>query len=154
MTKLPILALIICLALAAALSCADTSERDIEAVLASRENAFETRDVEKYLSLIAPNYREDAEGKHLGLEDIKKRFLANISIFDEIALSSLDRDVYRRGEQIEVFQKVKVRVKVDKDEGEFLAQEVIAFAKVNGVWMIVKESKADFLGGFVFGDLK
>lgn len=135
-------------------SCTGSGEQDIEAILSTREKAYETKDINLYLTCISPKYKEEEDGKVLGIEDIKKRFRANISIFDTIQLTPSDRKMYKRGKQTEVFQKVKVSVKVEKDDGEFFVKEIIGFDKIDGKWKIVKESKADLLSGYVFGDLK
>jgi len=48
-------------------------------------------------------------------------------------------------------QKTDVRVKIDQDESLFRLDERLGFEKVDGKWLIVKESDTDFLEGFVFG---
>jgi hypothetical protein len=134
------------------ISCGSSGKKEIEEVLSKRESAFETKNLELYLSCISPTYREEKNGKTIGIEEIKKNFLSNVSIFDQIQISHFDRNIYERGQEAQVVQKTKVRVRIGKDESSFLISENLNLKKIQGRWKIVKESGADFLKGFVFGE--
>ncbi|MFQ5787782.1 MAG: nuclear transport factor 2 family protein, partial [Thermodesulfobacteriota bacterium] len=119
--------------------------------LSKRQSALETKEVEIYLSCISPNYREEKNGKLIGIDEIKNNFLSNVSLFDSIKISRDDTSIYLEGNRAVVVQKIDVRVKIDKDESIFRLDERLGFERVDGKWQIVKESDADFLEGFVFG---
>ena len=132
-------------------SCGKSDEEEIEELLSKRQRAFETKNVELYLSCISPDYKQKVDDTVIGIEQVKKNFLSNISVFDEIKLSPYDRSIYPDGKKAEVFQKVKVNVRIEKEENQFVMREKLGLEKVNGKWVVVKESDFDFLKGFVFG---
>ncbi|HSE83694.1 MAG TPA: nuclear transport factor 2 family protein [Thermodesulfobacteriota bacterium] len=132
-------------------SCGKSDEEEIEELLSKRQKAFETKNVELYLSCISPEYKQKKDETVIGVEEIKKGFITNVSVFDRIELSPFDRNIYQDGDKAEVFQKVKVNLKIEKEENQFVLREKLGLEKVNGKWFVVKESDADFLKGFVFG---
>ena len=128
------------------------SDRDkIEDLLSKRQKAFETKNVNLYMSCISPTYRQEKDGKVIGIEEIKRNFLSNVTLFDQIRVSHYDRNIYNTDKRVNVSQKTKVDVKLEEDNSRFQLSENIMFEKINGEWKIVKESDADFLRGFVFG---
>ena len=130
------------------------SDRDkIEDLLSKRQKAFETKNVNLYMSCISPNYRQEKDGKVIGIEEIKKNFLSNVTLFDQIKVSHYDRNIYNTDKRVNVSQKIKVDVRLEEDNSRFQLSENIMFEKINGEWKIVKESDADFLRGFVFGGM-
>lgn len=132
-------------------SCGKSDENEIEELLSRRHKAFESKDVDLYLSCISPDYKEEKGDQVIGLEDLKKTFLSNVSIFDQIEISYSDRSMYQQGEKAEVVQKTAVEVTIENDQSRFQINEKIGLGKMKGKWAIVKESDADFLRGFVFG---
>ncbi len=134
--------------------CGNSDREKIEYVLSKRDKAFETKNLELYLSCISPNYKEEKNGQYIGIEEIKRNFLSNTSIFDRIKISHSNRTIYLNGEKADVAQRTTVEVKLEKEEGHFALNENIGFEKINGKWLIVKESNTDFLKGFVFGESK
>lgn len=132
-------------------SCGKSDEEEIGELLSKRQKAFETKNVELYLSCISPEYNQKKGDMVIGVEEIKKGFITNVSVFDRIKLSSFDRDIYRDGDKAEVFQKVRVNLRIEKEENQFVLREKLGLEKVNGKWFVVKESDADLLKGFVFG---
>jgi len=136
------------------MGCKGSDKREIEDILSKRENALETKDVDVYLSSISPNYKEGKNGKVFGVDEIKKQFLLNVSLFDSIDINSEDRSIYVQGDKAFVVQKTTVKVKIEDDESLFRLDERLGFEKVDGKWQIVKESDADFLEGYVFGGSK
>ncbi|MBI2487437.1 MAG: hypothetical protein HYW01_10875 [Deltaproteobacteria bacterium] len=143
---LPIFVLLLLIA-----SCGKSDKKEIEELLSRRQKAFEAKDIDLYLSCISPDYKEEKGDKVIGIEDLKKDFLSNVSIFDQIKISYSDRSMYQQGEKAEVVQKTAVEVKIENDQSRFQINEKIGFEKIRGKWEIVKESDADFLKGFVFG---
>ncbi len=135
-------------------SCESSDRGKIEDVLSKRKNAFETKNLELYLSCISPSYKEERKGRVIGIEDVKRNFLSNVSLFDQIKTSYSNRTIYYKDAKADVTQKTAVEVKVEKEESHFIMKENIGFEKINGKWKIVKESDADFLKGFVFGGIK
>ncbi|MGH7792047.1 MAG: hypothetical protein ACREOB_06990 [Thermodesulfobacteriota bacterium] len=132
-------------------SCGKSDENEIEELLSRRHKAFESKDVDLYLSCISPDYKEEKGDQVIGIEDLKKNFLSNVSIFDRIEISYSDRSMYQEGEKAEVVQKTAVEVTIENDQSRFQINEKIGLGKIKGKWAIVKESDADFLRGFVFG---
>ncbi|MGH7808543.1 MAG: hypothetical protein ACRENT_10680 [Thermodesulfobacteriota bacterium] len=132
-------------------SCGKSDENEIEELLSRRHKAFESKDVDLYLSCISPDYKEEKGDQVIGIEDLKKNFLSNVSIFDQIEISYSDRSMYQEGEKAEVVQKTAVEVTIENDQSRFQINEKIGLGKIKGKWAIVKESDADFLKGFVFG---
>ena len=132
-------------------SCGKSDENEIEELLSRRHKAFESKDVDLYISCISQDYKEEKGGQVIGLEDLKKNFLSNVSIFDQIEISYSDRSVYQQGEKADVVQKTAVEVTIENDQSRFQINEKIGLGKIKGKWAIVKESDADFLRGFVFG---
>jgi hypothetical protein len=135
-------------------SCGNSDREKIEEVLSKRKKAFETKNLELYLSCISPNYREEKSGQVIGIENLKRNFLSNTSIFDRIKISYSNRTIYLNGEKADAAQRTAVEVKLEKEEGHFTLKENIGFEKIDGKWLISKESDADFLKGFVFGEVK
>ncbi len=137
--------------LALLISCGNSENREIEEVLSVRTKAFETKDVELYMTCISPDYKQEKKGKVIGPEEIKKNFKINIDLFDTISLTHSDRTIYRDGNKAEVVQKTLVDAEVNESKSRFRLNEKIVLEKNDGKWVIVKESDADFLEGFVFG---
>jgi len=132
-------------------SCGNSQNRDIEKVLDTREKAFETRDEGLYMSLISPEYEQEQKGKIIGPDEVRKNFNINVKLFDSVSLSTSDRTIYRDGDKAEVFQKTIVDARDDEGSKKLKLNEKIALARINGKWLIVKESDEDFFYGFVFG---
>lgn len=132
-------------------SCGNSQNRDIEKVLDTREKAFETKDEGLYMSLISPEYKQEQKGKIIGPDEVRKNFNINVKLFDSVSLSTSDRTIYRDGDKAEVFQKTIVDARDDEGNKKLKLNEKIALARINGKWLIVKESDEDFFYGFVFG---
>jgi len=133
--------------------CVDSDRNKIEDLLSKRQKAFETKNVNVYMSCISPTYRQEKDGRVVGIEEIKKNFLSNVTLFDQIKVSHYDRNIYNTDKRVNVSQKTKVDVRLEEDNSRFQLSENIMFEKINGEWKIVKESDADFLRGFVFGGM-
>jgi ketosteroid isomerase-like protein len=132
-------------------SCGSSEDKAIEETLSVRNKAYETKDVDLYMTLIAPDYKQEKKGKTIGVEEVKKNFLTNVSLFDTIDLTNSDRAIYRDGDKAEVAQITLVNAVVNNTKSRFKINDRIVLEKRNGKWLIVKESDADFLEGFVFG---
>jgi hypothetical protein len=143
-------ALIICLVLLLD-SCGNSDRKEIESVLSQRESALETKNLELYLECISPGYRVDKNGEVIDIDKLKKQFETNVSLFDDIQISSKDQSIYIEGNTANVAQRTDVKLRIDKDKGAFRLSENLVFEKIDGKWTIIKESDADFLDGFVFG---
>ncbi len=132
-------------------SCAPDSNRSIEDVLSQRKDAMESKNLELYLKCISPDYKEHKDGDTLNIEDVKKKFLTNVTLFDDIDIVHKNRTIYVNGNSADVAQKTIVRVRINRSKSVFTFNEQIGLAKNNGRWEIVKESEADFFDGFVYG---
>jgi hypothetical protein len=134
-----------------AVSCGSPNNEEIEAFLSQREEAIEKKDVDSYMTLIAPEYEVEEGNKTISREDIKKKFLSNVTLFDTLELTNANRSIYERDGVIEVVQFTVVDASVDETKNRFKVNEKIHLSKIDEKWYIVKESDADFLERFVFG---
>ena len=132
-------------------SCGNSDRREIESVLSQRQRALETKNLELYLECISPGYRVDKKGEVIDIDKLKKQFETNVSLFDDIQISSKDQSIYIEGDRANVAQRTDVKLRIEKDKGAFRLSENLVFEKIDGKWRIIKESDADFLDGFVFG---
>ncbi len=143
--------LIILIVILFAVSCGSPNNEEIEAFLSQREEAIEKKDVDSYMTLIAPEYEVEEGNKTVSREDIKKKFLSNVTLFDTLELTNAKRSIYERDGVIEVVQFTVVDASVDETKNRFKVNEKIHLSKIDEKWYIVKESDADFLERFVFG---
>jgi len=133
------------------LSCGGSHDEEIEAQLATREEAIETKNVDLYMTLISPDYIVERNNKVDDLETVKKKFMSNVALFDELEITNANRSIYERDSIVEVVQLIVVDALVDETKNRFKVNEKIQFSNIDGKWLIVKESDADFLERFVFG---
>jgi len=134
-----------------AISCGSPNNEEIETFLSQREEAIEQKDVDTYMTLIAPEYKVEEGNKTIDREEIKKKFLSNVTLFDTLDLTNANRSIYERDGVIEVVQFTVVDASVDETKNRFKVNEKIHLSKIDGKWYIVQESDADFLERFVFG---
>ncbi|GJM16565.1 MAG: hypothetical protein DHS20C13_18920 [Thermodesulfobacteriota bacterium] len=132
-------------------SCQSSQNEEIEALLSKREEAIETKNIDLYMTLISPEYSVEEDNKVMGREEIKKKFLSNVTLFDDLELTSANRSIYERDGITEVVQLTVVDALVDDTKNRFKVNEKIQISQIDGKWLIVKESDADFLERFVFG---
>jgi ketosteroid isomerase-like protein len=137
-----------------AVSCASDDQRAIKEVMSIRAKAFETKDADLYMTLIAPDYKQEKKGKTVGPGEVKKNFEVNVKLFDTIRLTSTDRTIYTEGDRAEVFQKTIIDATDDQGKSRLRIKEKLSLARENGKWLIVRESDEDFFYGYVFGRSK
>lgn len=148
---------LLCISLILALfvvSCGSDEQRAIEEVMSLRQKAFETKDADLYMTLIAPGYKQEKKGKTIGPGEVKKNFEVNVKLFDTIRLTSTDRTIYTEGDRAEVFQKTIIDATDDQGKSRLRIKEKLSLARENGKWVIVRESDEDFFYGYVFGRSK
>ncbi len=132
-------------------SCGGPQNEEIEKLLSDRELAFETKNADLYMALISPDYNVEKNNKVFGLEEVKKTFLSNVTLFDDLEITHASRSIYERDEHTEVVQLTVVDATVNETKSRFKVNERIELSQIDGKWFIVKESDADFLERFVFG---
>jgi ketosteroid isomerase-like protein len=137
-----------------AASCGGDQDKAIEEVMSKRTEAFETKDADLYMTLIAPGYKQEKKGKVIGPGEIKKNFEVNVKLFDTVKLTHTDRTIYQDGDRAEVFQKTLVDAVDDEGKIRLKLNERILLARENGKWVIVRESDEDLFYGYVFGRSK
>ena len=137
-----------------AASCGGQGDKEIDQVLDARTKAFETKDLALYMTLISPDYKQEKKGKTIGLEEVEKNFRINVDLFDKLSVKNADRTINSDGKKAHVVQKTYVDASIDDSKSKFRIIEKISLAKVNGKWLIVEESDADFFTGYVFGGSK
>ena len=136
------------------LACGNPQNSEIEEALNLREKALETNDLDLYMTLISPDYKEERAGKMLGPGDIKKNFTDTYPIFHTLEISSTDRSIYLKGNQAEVFQINRAEATINDEKSVFKVQEKIVLEKIGDKWLIVKESDADYFTGYAFGNIE
>ncbi len=137
-----------------AASCGGQGDKEIDQVLDTRTKAFETKDLALYMTLISPDYKQEKKGKTIGLQEVEKNFRINVELFDKLAVRNADRTISSDGKKAHVVQKTYVDASIEGSKSKFRIIEKISLAKVNGKWLIVEESDADFFTGYVFGGSK
>lgn len=90
------------------LSCGGSHDEEIEAQLATREEAIETKNVDLYMTLISPDYSVEKNNKVEDLETVKKKFMSNVALFDELEITNANRSIYERDGIVEVVQLIVV----------------------------------------------
>jgi len=90
------------------MSCGSPQNEEIETQLSIREKAIETKDVDLYMTLISPDYSVEENNKVIGLEAVKKKFLSNVALFDELEITNANRSVYERDGVTEVVQLIVI----------------------------------------------
>lgn len=133
-----------------AVSCGSDEQKAIDEVLSIRKKAFETKDADLYMTIIAPDYRQEKKGKTIGPAEVRKNFEVNVKLFDTVRLTSTDRTIYTEGDKAEVFQKTLVEATDDQGKSRMRIGEKLSLARENGKWLIVRESDEDFFYGYVF----
>ncbi|HVY55392.1 MAG TPA: hypothetical protein VHC46_06510 [Thermodesulfobacteriota bacterium] len=137
-----------------AVSCGNDEQRAIDEVLSIRQKALETKDADLYMTLVAPDYKQEKNGKTIGPAEVRKNFDVNAKLFDTVRLTSTDRTIYTEGDRAEVFQKTIIDATDDQGKSRMRIKEKLTLARENGKWLIVKESDEDFFYGYVFGRSK
>ena len=139
---------------AAAASCGSSGDKEIDRVLDTRTKAFETKDLALYMTLVSPDYKQQKRGKIVGPEEVEKNFRINVDLFDNLSVRNADRTINSDGKKAYVVQKTYVDASIDGSKSKFRIIEKISLAKIDGKWLIVEESDADFFTGYVFGGTK
>lgn len=134
-------------------SCSINDNKLIEQTLDMREKAYETGDVELFMTLVSPNYLSIKGGRTIKTGELKINFEGLSKFFDKIDLSHSNRSIYFEGDKAKVVQKslVKIEMVEEKIKTNFVMNEVIEMEKNNGKWLIIKEPEKDYAEGFVFG---
>ncbi len=134
------------------LSCGNADNNDIKKVLSDRQTAFETKDLQLYLTCISPDYSQKVGDSVVGIEELSKNFQTNTTVFDTLKITRKDISIYMKGQGIaEVYQKSLFNLKIESQSSKFKTVEKMIFEKKDGSWRIVKESELDLFRGFVFG---
>ena len=152
MKSLLIIFLLIIAAVAA--SCGNSQKDDITQILDKRQQALETKDVELYMGLISPDYNQKEDGKTIGYDQIKKSFEDITGIFDTIQISEQDTNIKIQANTAEALRVSLIRASIEDSKSKFRVVDKIQLEKIDGNWMIVKESDADLFSGFAFGGTK
>lgn len=152
MKSLLIIFLLVIAAVAA--SCGNSQKDDITQILDKRQQALETKDVELYMGLISPDYNQKEDGKTIGYDQIKKSFEDITGIFDTIQISEQDTNIKIQANTAEALRVSLIRASIEDSKSKFRVVDKIQLEKIDGNWMIVKESDADLFSGFAFGGTK
>lgn len=135
-------------------ACSNPQNNDIEELLAVREQALETKDVDLYLTIISPNYKEVRDEKEFGLKDLKEYFIKTYPIFNTLNITNTDRSIYIDGKKADVFQINRVEATINNEKSVFQIKEKMVLENVGDKWLIVKESDADYFTGYAFGNIE
>ena len=132
-------------------SCGNSQNDEVREVLDKREQALETKDVDLYMSLISPDYNQKKDDDTVGYDEIKKTFLNTTGIFDSIDISEQDTNIHVKANTADVIRVSLMRASIEDSKSKFRVIDKIQLEKLEGKWMIVKESDADLFSGFAFG---
>lgn len=118
------------------IACSSKSDPDRDAVMAvavKRQQALTSRNINLYLPLISPHYKDkgrDYNAKARELQDI-------LTSFDKIDYRSLDRRVEVQGDRATVTGSYELRVMAKGKEMELAGKEELRLQKEGGEWRIV-----------------
>lgn len=137
-------------------SCKGSVQSGLEQTLDKREQAFESKDLNLYMSLIDPEYGANSGADGETLESLRKSFTGISHFFDKLTINTRDRAVYIEGDRARVIQDVLVLVRMEQEkiETSFVMKETISLRRKGDDWLITKEAEDDYAEGFVFGGNK
>ncbi|NIX15936.1 MAG: hypothetical protein GWN11_08650, partial [Candidatus Dadabacteria bacterium] len=102
------------------LSCGNADNNDIKKVLSDRQTAFETKDLQLYLTCISPDYSQKVGDSVVGIEELSKNFQTNTTVFDTLKITRKDISIYMKGQGIaEVYQKSLFNLKIESQSSKF-----------------------------------
>ena len=137
------------------LSCGNNSQdSEIESVMEKRKKAYETRDVELYMSLISPEYSWKKNDKQVNAGDIEKDFINTSKMFETVKISDAERSIYIKGKEAEVVQLITVEATINDSKSKFKILEKLRLKRFDDKWLIIKESDTDFFEGYVYGGIR
>ncbi len=132
LTLIPLFTLLF--VLVAAAGCARSDEEAIEVLLAKREKAIETRDIELYMSCISAHYND----RGADFEAIRKKAAEQIfSAYDSIDYTFRDRTIYPKGDRAFVVQKFYLEAAVGEKRRLMPGTETLELRRERGGWKIV-----------------
>ena len=132
-------------------SCGDKVDKEIAQVMKQRENAYNSKNLELYTSILSENYLNKTDDRNETKKVAVKNFKINTTPFDIIDMRHRDRTIYKEGDSAKVVQKTYVLLEIDNKKNNFEQTEIIFLAKEENTWKIVKESNIDLFRGYVFG---
>ena len=138
------------------LSCGNNSQdSEIESVMDKRKKAYETKDLELYMSLISPEHSWKKKDKPVvSAGDIEKNFVNTSKMFDTVKISDAERSIYIKGKEAEVVQLITVEATINDSKSKFKILEKLRLKQFDDKWLIIKESDTDFFEGYVYGGIR
>ena len=134
------------------IACGNADKKDINRILDSRNNAYETKDEKAYAELIIQNYSVTKDGSKVDKEDVINQFKLNVSPFDKIHFSNSERRISVDDGKASVVIDSVVDLSIETEKVEYKTKELLVLNKnSSGQWKISKESELDLFRGFVFG---
>ena len=134
------------------IACGNEDKKDINMLLDSRNNAYETKDEKSYSELIIQNYSVTKDGGKVDKEDIINQFKMNVSPFDKIHFSKSERRISVENGKANVVIDSIVDLSIEAEKVEYKTKELLVLNKNSSdQWKISKESELDLFRGFVFG---
>jgi ketosteroid isomerase-like protein len=149
MKSLPLIFLLVLTSII--VSCGNSQKDEVREVLDKREQALETKNVDLYMSLVSPDYKQKKDDKTVGYDEVKKTFLDTTGIFDSIDISEQETNIHVKANTADVIRVSLVRASIEDSKSKFRVIDKIQLEMIDGKWMIVKESDADLFSGFAFG---
>jgi len=149
MKSLPLIFLLVLTSII--VSCGNSQKDEVREVLDKREQALETKNVDLYMSLVSPDYKQKKDDKTVGYDEVKKTFLDTTGIFDSIDISEQETNIHVKANTADVIRVSLMRASIEDSKSKFRVIDKIQLEKIDGKWMIVKESDADLFSGFAFG---
>lgn len=115
-------------------SSKNAMEKEIKQVLLLREQAVESKDINKYMRCISENYEDRTETYAM----IKEKMQKNFDAFELIELTQFNQSFYQEGDRVMLVQDFELSFVMAGERDYVRGKERIFFEKKNGTWKIVK----------------
>jgi len=109
-------------------------EHEIELILLRREAALVKEDLNAYMNLISPRYQHRGEGP----EELKKKFVRNYQVFDDIQIRSYDRKIFFFGDYATVKQRFTMNAMMVGEPKTISNKEMFEMEKTEEGWKFTK----------------
>ena len=84
-------------------SCGDKVDKEIAQVMKQRENAYNSKNLELYTSILSENYLNKTDDRNETKKVAVKNFKINTTPFDIIDMRHRDRTIYKEGDSAKSF---------------------------------------------------
>jgi len=116
-------------------SCGSNNpEKEINAVMESRENAFNGKDLQEYLK----NFSKDYTDKKGDINSLRKRMEDNFNVFEHIEFRHTNRDIFIKGDDARIVQNFTLDFSIKEEKHGVKGKEMFKLKKTTVGWLIAK----------------